>query len=231
MDSKNHFSKSERKEIRRLLENFILSDPDIRLDTRLYEITEECTKEIHKLFIEKMKITPEIQKWIESYGFNDTNTVSYNMYTPGLNHVYNNSNKHFSFERVDNYDNGTYNAGNHIYTVYLTSYFYGLYSKFTDIYRNEIVQTFESVYDKYYEDFCQAREKYNKILEEMIIVFDSCKNANQALEKFGFIDSINKYINKLLLENVKPISLCTKSVENSVDNYIKSRKALDEAEK
>lgn len=226
MDSKNHFSKKERTEIRRLLENFILSDSDIRLDARLSEIREECSKEIHKLFIEKMNITPEIQKWIESYGFIDTNTVSYNMYSPGLDHAYNNNNKYFDFERVDGYNTGT-----PIYTVYLTSYFYGLYSKFTDLYRKEIVQTFENVYDKYYEDFCQAREKYNKILEEMIIVFDSCKNANQALEKFGFIDSINKYINKLLLENVKPISLCTKSVENSVDNYIKSRKALDEEEK
>lgn len=226
MNSKNQFSKTERKEIRRLLENFILSDPDIRLDARIYDIREECTKEINKLFIEKMNITPEIQKWIESYGFNDTNTVSYNMYAPGLDHAYNNNTKHFSFERVDNY-----NTGNSVYCVYFTSYFYALYSKFTDLFRNEIVETFESVYDKYYEDFCQAREKYNKILEEMIIVFDNCKNANQALEKFGFIDSINKYINKLLLENVKPISLCTKSVENSVDNYIKSRKALDEGEK
>ena len=226
MDSKNRFSKSERKEIRRLLENFILSDPDIRLDARIYDIKEECTKEIHKLFIEKMKITPEIQKWIESYGFNDTNTVSYNTYVPGMDHAYNNNNKYFSFERVDNYD-----TDHSVYSVYLTSYFFSLYTKFTDLYRKEIVETFESVYDKHYEDFCQAREKYNKILEEMIIVFDNCKNANQALEKFGFIDSINKYINKLLLENVKPISLCTKSVENSVDNYIKARKALDEEEK
>ena len=226
MNSKNQFSKTERKEIRRLLENFILSDPDIRLDAKLYDIREECTKEINKLFIEKMNITPEIQKWIESYGFNDTNTVSYNMYAPGLDHAYNNNNKYFDYERVDGYNSGT-----PIYTVYLTSYFYPLYSKFTDLFRNEIIETFEKVYDKHYEDFCQAREKYNKILEKMIIVFDSCKNANQALEKFGFIDSINKYINKLLLENVKPISLCTKSVENSVDNYIKSRKALDEAEK
>lgn len=226
MDSKNRFSKSERKEIRRLLENFILSDPDIRLDARLYDIREECTKEIHKLFIEKMNITPEIQKWIESYGFNDTNTVSYNVYAPGLNHAYNNNNKYFSFDRVNNY-----NTNSNVYSVYLTSYFYALYSKFTDLYRDDIVKAFESVYDKHYEDFCQAREKYNKILEEMIIVFDSCKNANQALEKFGFIDSINKYINQLLLENVKPISLCTKAVENSVDNYIKQRKTLDEGEK
>lgn len=226
MDSKNRFSKSERKEIRRLLENFILSDPNICLDKRLYEIKDECTKEIHKLFIEKMNITHEIQKWIESYGFNDTNTVSYNMYYSSVDHAYNNNNKHFSFEHVDDYD-----TGRTIYSVYLTSYFYALYNKFTDLYGKEIIETFENVYDKHYEDFCKAREKYNKILEEMIIVFDSCKNANQALEKFGFIDSINKYINKLLLENVKPISLCTKSVENSVDNYIKARKALDEAEK
>lgn len=226
MNSKNQFSKTERKEIRRLLENFILSDPDIRLDARIYDIREECTKEINKLFIEKMNITPEIQKWIESYGFNDTNTVSYNMYRPGLKHTYNNNDKHFNFEHVDDY-----NTGNSVYSVYLTSYFYALYSKFIDLYFSEINETFEKVYDKYYEDFCQAREKYNKILEEMIIVFDNCKNANQALEKFGFIDSINKYINKLLLENVKPISLCTKSVENSVDNYIKARKALDEEEK
>lgn len=226
MDSKNRFSKSERKEIRRLLENFILNDPNIKLDTRLYEITEECTKEIHKLFIEKMNITPEIQKWIESYGFSDTNTVSYNMYAHGLDHTYNNNAKNFEFMRV-----GDYNSSHHIYTVYLTSYFYALYSKFIDLYREDIVKTFESVYDKHYEDFCQARNAYNKILEEMIIVFNSCKNANQALEKFGFIDSINKYINQLLLENIKPISLCTKSVENSVDNYIKQRKALDEEEK
>lgn len=226
MNSKNQFSKTERKEIRRLLENFILSDPDIRLDARIYDIRKECTKEINKLFIEKMNITPEIQKWIESYGFNDTNTVSYNMYRPGLNHAYNNNDKHFNFERVDDYD-----TGHSVYSVYLTTYFYALYSKFIDLYFSEINETFEKVYDKYYEDFCQAREKYNKILEEMIIVFDNCKNANQALEKFGFIDSINKYINKLLLENVKPISLCTKSVENSVDNYIKARKALDEGEK
>lgn len=226
MDSKCRFSKSERKEIRRLLENFILNDPNIKLDTRLYEITEECSKEIQKLFIEKMKITPEIQKWIESYGFSDTNTVSYNMYCSGLDHAYNNNAKNFEFERVSDY-----NTSHHIYTVYLTSYFYGLYSKFTDLFREDIIKTFESVYDKHYEDFCQAREAYNKILEEMIIVFDSCKNANQALEKFGFIDSINKYINQLLLENVKPISLCTKVVENSVDNYIKQRKVLDEGEK
>jgi hypothetical protein len=226
MNSKNQFSKTERKEIRRLLENFILSDPDIRLDARIYDIREECTKEINKLFIEKMNITPEIQKWIESFGFNDTNTVSYNMYAPGLDHAYNNNDKFFSFERVDDY-----NTDRTVYSVYLTSHFYVLHSKFTDLFRNEIVKTFEKVYDKHYKDFCQAREKYNKILKEMIIVFDSCKNANQALEKFGFIDSINKYINKLLLENVKPISLCTKSVENSVDNYIKARKALDEEEK
>lgn len=226
MDSKNRFNKSERKEIIRLLENFILSDPDIQLDTRLCNIKEECTKEIHKLFKEKMNITPEIQKWIDNYGFNDTNTVSYNTYVPGMDHAYNNNNKHFNFERVINY-----NTGHTVYSVYLTSYFYPLYSKFIDLYRENIVKTFESVYDKHYEEFCQAREKYNKILEEMIIVFDSCKNANQALEKFGFIDSINKYINKLLQENVKPISLCTKAVENSVDNYIKARKALDEGEK
>lgn len=226
MDSKNHFSKSERKEIRRLLENFILSDPDIDLDTKLYNIKDECTKEIHKLFIEKMNITPEIQKWIESYGFNDTNTVSYNMYSPGLDHAYNNNTKDFHFDRVD-YSN----FGGTVYSVYLISYFYPIYTRFTDSFRNEIVETFERVYDKYYKDFDQARNKYNKILKEMIIVFDSCKNANQALEKFGFIDSINKYINKLLLENVKPISLCTKSVENSVDNYIKRRKELDEDKK
>lgn len=226
MDNKNRFSKSERKEIRRLLENFILSDPDIRLDARLYEIKEECSKEIHKLFIEKMNITPEIQKWIDSYGFNDTNTVSYNMYTPGLNHAYNNNKKHFDFERVSDY-----NTSGTIYSVYLTSYFYPPYVKFTDLYREDIIKTFESVYDKYYEDFNQARDKYNKIFGDMIIVLNSCKNANQALEKFGFIDSINKYINQLLLENVKPISLCTKAVENSVDNYIKSRKTLDEAKK
>lgn len=226
MNSKNQFSKSERKEIRRLLENFILSDPDIRLDAKLYDIKEECTKEIHKLFIEKMNITPEFQRWVENYGFNDTNTVSYNMYAPNLEHAYNNNNKHFSFDRVDEY-----NTGNTVYTVYLTSYFYGIYAKFIDLYNNEIIKTFEKVYDKHYEDFCKSRDKYNKILEEMIIVFDNCKNANQALEKFGFIDSINKYINKLLLENVKPISLCTKSVENSVDNYIKARKALDESKK
>lgn len=226
MDNKNRFSKSERKEIRRLLENFILSDPDISLSTRLYNITEECTKEIHKLFIDKMNITPDIQKWIESYGFNDTNTVSYNMYVSGLDHAYNNNAKNFEYERV-----GESNLSHHIYTVYLTSYFYNLYLKFTDLYREDIIKTFETVYDKHYNDFCQARDKYNKILEEMIIVFDSCKNANQALEKFGFIDSINKYINQLLLENVKPISLCTKAVENSVDNYIKARKTLDEAKK
>lgn len=226
MDSKNHFSKKERTEIRRLLENFILNDPDINLDTRLYKITDECSKEIHKLFKEKMNITPEIMKWIESYGFNDTNTVSYNIFTPKLDHNYDNHNKNFDFNRVSNY---TTDCG--IYSVYLTSYFYALYSKFTDLYREDIIKTFEKVYDKHYDDFCKARDKYNKILEEMIIVFDSCKNANQALEKFGFIDSINKYINKLLLENVKPISLCTKAVENSVDNYIKARKALDEEEK
>lgn len=226
MDSKNRFSKKERTEIRRLLENFILNDPDINLDTRLSEIRDECSKEIHKLFKEKMNITPEIMKWIENYGFNDTNTVSYNMYSPKIVHNYNNSNKNFNFNRVSDY---TIDCG--IYSVYLTSYFYSLYSKFTDLYREDIIKTFEKVYDKHYEDFCKARDKYNKILEEMIIVFDSCKNANQALEKFGFIDSINKYINQLLLENVKPISLCTKAVENSVDNYIKTRKALDEEEK
>lgn len=226
MNSKNQFSKSERKEIRRLLENFILSDPDIRLDARIYDIKEECTKEINKLFIEKMNIAPEIQKWVESYGFNDTNTVCYHIYVPGVNHTYYYNNKNFNFERV-----GEYDTGNTVYSVYLTSYFYALYSKFTDLFNEEIVKTFEKVYDKHYESFCKARDKYNKILVEMIIVFDSCKNANQALEKFGFIDSINKYINKLLLENVKPISLCTKSVENSVDNYIKARKALDEGEK
>lgn len=226
MNSKNQFSKTERKEIRRLLENFILSDPDIQLDKRINDIRVECTKEMNNLFVEKMNITPEIQKWIDEFEFNDTNTVSYNMYSPGIKHAYNYDTKHFSFDRVD-YNN----TDRTVYSVYLTSYFYALYSKFTDLFRNEIVETFEKVYDKHYEDFCQAREKYNKILEEMIIVFDSCKNANQALEKFGFIDSINKYINKLLLENVKPISLCTKSVENSVDNYIKARKALDEGEK
>ena len=226
MDSKNRFSKTERKEIRRLLENFILSDQDIRLDARLYEIKEECSKEIHKLFKEKMNITTDIQKWIDSYGFNDTNTVSYNMYVSGLDHAYNNNSKHFAFKRVNDY-----NTSSTIYSVYLTSYFYPLYIKFTDLYKEDIVKTFENVYDKHYEDFCQARDKYNKILEEMIIVFDSCKNANQVLEKFGFIDSINKYINQLLLENVKPISLCTKAVENSVDNYIKTRKTLDEAKK
>lgn len=226
MNSKNQFNKAERTEIKRLLEDFILSDPDIQLNTRINNIREECTKEIHKLFIEKMNITPEIQKWVESYGFSDTNTVSYNRYVPGVDHTYNNNDKHFNYNRTDRYD-----YSDSVYVVYLTSYFYGLYSKFNDLFGEDIIKTFESVYDKHYEDFCQARDKYNKILEEMIIVFDNCKNANQALEKFGFIDSINKYINKLLLENVKPISLCTKSVENSVDNYIKSRKALDEAEK
>lgn len=226
MDSKNRFSKKERTEIRRLLENFILNDPDISLDTKLYKIKDECSKEIHKLFKEKMNITPEIMKWIESYGFDDTNTVSYNIYSSKIDHNYNNSNKNFDFNRVNGY---TTDCG--IYSVYLTSYFYALYSKFTDLYREDIIKTFEKVYDKHYDDFCKARDKYNKILEEMIIVFDSCKNANQALEKFGFIDSINKYINQLLLENVKPISLCTKAVENSVDNYIKQRKALDEEEK
>ena len=225
MDSENRFSKSERKEIRRLLENFILSDPDIRLDERINDIKEECSKEIHKLFIDKMNITPDIKKWIESYGYNDTNTVNYHMYVSGVNHAYDTNTKNFNFECVDN------NTDDSVYCVYLTSHFYALYSKFTDLFREDIIKTFESVYDKHYEDFCLARDKYNKILEEMIIVFDSCKNANQALDKFGYIDSINKYINKLLLENVKPISLCTKSVENSVDNYIKARKALDELEK
>lgn len=226
MDSKNRFNKTERTEIRRLLENFILNDPDIQLDTRLYNIKEECTKEIHKLFIEKMNITPEIQKWIDNYGFNDTNTVSYHVFVSGKDHIYDTNSKNFDFNCIDNH-----NTSNAVYYVYLTSYFYPLYSKFTDLFNKEIVETFENVYDKHYEDFCKARDKYNKILEEMIIVFDSCKNANQALEKFGFIDSINKYINKLLLENVKPISLCTKSVENSVDNYIKARKALDDEKK
>ena len=226
MNSKNQFNQAERKEFRRLLENFILSDLDIRLDARIYEIKEECTKEINKLFIEKMNITPEIEKWINEFGFNDTNTVCYRVYKSGLILNYDNNTKNFEFEQVD-----SKHPGSHIYSVYLTSYFYALYSTFTDLYKEDIVKTFEKVYDKHYEDFCQARDKYNKILKEMIIVFDSCKNANQALEKFGFIDSINKYINQLLLENVKPISLCTKAVENSVDNYIKARKALDERKK
>lgn len=226
MDSKNHFSKAERKEIRRLLENFILSDPSIQLDVRVNEIKEECTKEIHKLFAEKIKITSDIKEWIESYGFSDTNTVSYHMYASGLNHAYDTNTKNFSFERVESCD-----TGSTVYAVYLTSYFYALYCKFTDLFKKDIIETFEKVYDKHYKDFCQARDKYYNILEEMVIVFDSCKNANQALEKFGFIDSVNKYINKLLLENVKPISLCTKAVENSVDNYIKQRKELDEDKK
>ena len=65
----------------------------------------------------------------------------------------------------------------------------------------------------------------------MIIVLNTLKTAQNVLDKFGFIESINRYINTLLSEQAKPISCMTQAVENSVDNYLKRRKELDEDKK
>lgn len=223
MDSKCRLNKTEITDIKNLLEDFVLNDKDIDLEGIKYKIQDEITKNLQKLFYEKCEITDERKQWLEKTEHQDSRYINYHSY-------------YYSEDVKEKYDTDSFIYNSHkpcssINSVCINTIDYNFYHYFDKIFNKEKVECFENVYDKYYDDFQKRKEKYNKIMEEMIIVLNSLKTATAVLDKFGFIDSINKYINNLLLQQAKPISCMTKAVENSVDNYLSQRKELDEAKK
>ena len=222
MDSKCRLNKSEMIRITELLDGFILQDKNINLFEIKEKIKNELQEKLQKHFEEVMKITPEIKTWLETRQLDDVTNIYY-------------SNKSYSYKHK--YDNDTfyidtnYMHGENVNTITIKSYAYYLGNRYDDKYFQSILDIFESVYDKYYNEFDEKYKLYLKTKRELCIVLNSLKTAQSILDKFGFIENINKYINTLLSEQAKPISCMTQAVENSVDNYIKRRKALDETKK
>lgn len=223
MDQKCRLNKTEITDIKNRLEDFVLNDKDIDLEGIKYKIQDEITKNLQKLYYEKCEITDERKQWLEKTGHEDSRYIAYHCY-------------HYPEDVKEKYDTDCFIYNSHkpcssVNSVCINTIDYQFYYYFDNTFSKEKVECFENVYAKYYDDFQKRKEKYNKIMEEMIIVLNSLKTATAVLDKFGFINSINKYINNLLLQQAKPISCMTKAVENSVDNYLSQRKELDEAEK
>lgn len=216
MDQKGRLNKKEFIEIKRLLENYIDEDKNVQIHDTTYKLQEELTKNMQETYEKCMNIDENIKKWLEDHGCNDTNYIQYS---------------------DCEYDERKYNTildNRFVYNytqVYIKTYGYSLKWYFINAYKKELTECFNSTIEKYYDDINNRIDLYKKIMQDMVIVLNSLKTANAILEKFGFIDSINKYINNLLMEQAKPISCMTQAVENSVDNYLSQRKALDEENK
>lgn len=217
MDSKCRLNKTEITDIKNLLEDFVLSDKNIDLYNIKYKIKEEIEKDLQKLYNEKLELTDELMVWLNKTNHSDSRYINYYHY--GINHKY---------DLTESFMYNSHKSQINIESACINTIDYNCYHYFDDNFGKEKIECFEKIYDKYYDDFQKRKEKYNKIMEEMIIVLNSLKTATAVLEKFGFIDSINKYINNLLLQQAKPISCMTQAVENSVDNYLSQRKKLDE---
>lgn len=218
MDRNLNLNKAEMQEIKRLLENFVESDPTIQLRDICCKVNKECKDELQKLFNEKMGITNDIISWCDKYDICDSNYVYYSDHY-GVDHKYD---RHRAFT-VDNVGFNLEDCNR----ILINTRIYCLGYRFTDANHEEIVKTYEKIYDKYYEEFEKHKQKFQNIIKEMLIVLSTLKKANKVLEKFGFIESINNYLNILMVKEAKPISLCTQAVENSVDNYLEARKLLD----
>lgn len=217
MDSKCRLNKTEMLEIKRMLESFVESDPTIQINKIKETINEKMTKEVQKIFDKYIEITPEIKAFFYKHSINDTQCFY-------ISNCFKYSNEDFSMpssKYTNNYD---------FLNVYVKVYEYKLGWRVMDNsdFRTEVIKTFAEVCKDDWKNLIQAAEKYNKIITDMIIVLNSLKTAQAVLDKFGFIESINKYINNLLLQQAKPISCMTQAVEKSVDNYLNSRKSVDE---
>lgn len=221
MDSKCRLNKTELKIVHDYLCKFVESDPLVSLHDLLYQMSEEIRTNMQKTFDEKMEITEDIKNYFEKYGINDCNYIYYSMKTYQYHHNY--EGRFFDPQLPIAVEN--------VNSIIIKTYTYVLKNKFEDKYAETIIKVFEDVYDKYVKTYEDRYKTYLQVVKEMDIVLNSCKNAQEILNKFGYIETVNKYINQLLSANVKPISCMTKAVENSVDNYIKRRKALDEAKK
>lgn len=222
MDNKCRLNKSEMIRITELLDGFILQDPNINLFAIKEKIKKELTEKLQKHFEEVMKITPEIKTWLEARELDDVTNIFYSSRSYAYKHKYENDS--FSV-------NTNYMQGENVNTITIKSYAYYLGNRYDDKYFPDIINIFESVYDKYYNEFDEKHKLYLKTKRELCIVLNSLKTAQNVLDKFGFIESINKYINTLLSSQAKPISCMTQAVENSVDNYLNQRKMLDEDKK
>ncbi len=222
MDNKCRLNKSEMVRITDLLDGFILQDPNINLFEIKNKMKQEITEKIQKHFEEVMQITPEIKKWLDDKNLNDVINIYYSSKSYLFKHKY---------EDGQFYIDTNYMHGENVNTITIKSYTYYLGNSYDSKYFQNILDIFESIYDKYFEEFTEKYNVYLKTKRELCIVLNSLKTAQNILDKFGFIESINKYINTLLSEQAKPISCMTQAVENSVDNYLNQRKKLDEDKK
>lgn len=220
MDQKCRLNKTELQEIKRLLENFVENDETIQFRKYSYDITEKITKRIQNLFEEEF-LNKNILNWFKQYNINGaTSHIYYNGWR--LNH-----DKNRKYDTSDLwFDVG--HIHDNLQKVIINNYLYGLDNIFEEKCAEKIITAFEEVYDEHLPELQKRIEKYENIMKEMVIVLNGLKTAQNILDKFGFIDSINKYINNLLSQQAKPISCMTKAVENSVDNYLSQRKKLDE---
>lgn len=222
MDSKYRLNKSEMIRITELLDGFILQDPNINLFAIKTKMKDELVKRLQEDFEKVMEITPEIKAWLDARTLDDISNIYYRDKSYSYKHKYDNTAFHIDTN---------YMHGECVNTITIKSYTYELGSAYTYNYFQNVLDIFESVYDKYYKEFNDKYKLYLKTKKELCIVLNSLKTAQNVLDKFGFIENINKYINTLLSEQAKPISCMTQAVENSVDNYLNQRKALDEDKK
>lgn len=222
MDSKCKLNKSEMIRVTQLLDNFILDDPKINLFAIQSKVKEELTEKLQKDFEEKLQITPEIKTWLENHDIIDVQNIYYSDRSYSYHHKYDNNPFRVETDCI---------CGENTNCILIKSYCYQFGHYYTNHYFTDALKIFEEVYDKYIKDFNEKLEVYIKTKKEMIIVLNTLKTAQNVLDKFGFIESINRYINTLLSEQAKPISCMTQAVENSVDNYLKRRKELDEDKK
>lgn len=223
MDQKCRLNKTELQEVKRLLENFVENDETIQFKNYAYKMTDLITKKMQKLFDEEF-LNKNVLDWFKHVNIGGvTSYIYYNGWK--LNNA-----KTRKYDSADLYfDEG--NIRNNLQSIMINNHLYGLTDIFEEKCGKEIIEIFEEVYDEHLPKLQKRIEKYENIMKEMVIVLNGLKTAQNILDKFGFIDSINKYINNLLSQQAKPISCMTKAVENSVDNYLSQRKELDEAKK
>ena len=215
MDSKCRLNKSEMQEVKRLLENFVEQDPSIKYESCFYDLRNKLSEKIQKLYEEKMEISEDIKKWFENHGANDTQYIYYSDCTD-----YGHRDYTTQYEKLGDLSD-----------VNIKTYAYSFRWFFIYQFKEELRNTYNEFFKENLPILNAKLEKFNNIIKEMVIVLNSLKTAQNVLDKFGFIESINKYINTLLSQQAKPISCMTQAVENSVDNYLKQRKELDEDKK
>lgn len=215
MDSKCRLNKSEMQEVKRLLENFVEEDPSIKYKACFYVLQDKLTEKIQKLFDEKMEISEDIKNWFEKHGANDTQYIFYSDCTNYGQRDYNTQ----------------YDKLGDLSSINIKTFSYNFRWPFISQFKEELHNTYNEFFKENLPILDAKLEKFNNIIKEMVIVLNGLKTAQNVLDKFGFIESINKYINTLLAQQAKPISCMTQAVENSVDNYLKQRKELDEDKK